>query len=154
MAQNDFSILGFDDVAKKLMRLSVDVGDKAGRSALKKAAGIVAKAARDNAMLVDDPVTGRRIRDNIRLQFASKHYRETGDLMYRVGVSTKKGPIPKNNPDEGRGGNTPHWHLIEEGTEHAKAQPFLRPALSDNINPVLDRLRTELSKEIEKALKI
>lgn len=152
MAQNDFSISGFDEVTKKLGRLSVDVGDKAGRAALRKASGIVAKAARENALQVDDPLTGRTIRDNIRLQFAGRHYRETGDLMYRVGVSTRRGRIPKGNPDEGPKGNTPHWHLVEEGTEHSRAQPFLRPALSENINPVLDKLKTELSKEIDKAL--
>lgn len=153
MANNfDFSIIGLDEVTKRLSRLSLEVGDAAGRRALRKAANVVAKAARENAMLVDDPTTGRRIRDNIRLQFASRHYKETGDLMYRVGVSTLKGRIPKGNPDEGPKGNTPHWHLVELGTERSRAQPFLRPALSENINKVVDTLVVELDKEITKEL--
>ncbi|HDI3291990.1 TPA: HK97 gp10 family phage protein [Vibrio cholerae] len=149
----DFTILGLDEVLKKLGKLNLEIGDAAGKRALRKAARIVAKAARQNALLVDDPETGRRIRDNIRLQFASRHYKETGDLMYRVGVSTRKGRIPKGNPDEGKGGNTPHWHLIELGTEKARAQPFLRPALSENVNKVVDKLVTELDKEIDKVIK-
>lgn len=148
----DFSILGLDEVTKKLGNLSVELGDSAGRRAVRKAFGVVARAARENALLVDDPETGRRIRDNIRLQFASRFYRDTGDIMYRVGVATRKGRIPKGNPDEGPKGNTPHWHLVELGTEKARAQPFLRPALSENINKVMDKLVTELDKEITKEL--
>ncbi|WP_194665095.1 HK97 gp10 family phage protein, partial [Vibrio anguillarum] len=52
MANNfDFSILGLDEVTKRLSRLSLEVGDAAGRRALRKAANVVAKAARENAML-------------------------------------------------------------------------------------------------------
>lgn len=152
MRSSEFSIVGFEEIKRQLGKLSVDVGDKAARSAMRKAAGIVARSARENALRIDDPETGRRIRDNIRLQFASRHYRETGDLMYRVGVSSRRGVIPKGNPDEGPKGNTPHWHLVELGTEHSRAQPFLRPALSENIHPFLDRLTNELSKAINEAL--
>jgi HK97 gp10 family phage protein len=148
----DFSILGLDEVTKKLGNLSVELGDAAGRRAARKAFGIVARSARENALLVDDSETGRRIRDNIRLQFASRFYRDTGDIMYRVGVATRKGRIPKGNPDEGPKGNTPHWHLVELGTEKARAQPFLRPALSENVSKVMDKLVTELDKEITKEL--
>ncbi|EKF9564396.1 TPA: HK97 gp10 family phage protein [Vibrio cholerae] len=148
----DFTILGLDEVLKKLGKLNLEIGDAAGKRALRKAARIVAKAARQNALLVDDPKTGRRIRDNIRLQFASRTYRKTGDIMYRVGVSTRRGRIPKGNPDEGKGGNTPHWEYVELGTENARAQPFLRPALSENVNKVIDTLVIELDKEINKVL--
>lgn len=72
--------------------------------------------------------------------------------MVSVGVLTLRGPIPKGNPDTGRRGNTPHWHLIELGTEKARAQPFLRPALDSNIGAVIARFASELDKEIEKAL--
>ncbi|MBF4377308.1 HK97-gp10 family putative phage morphogenesis protein, partial [Vibrio anguillarum] len=71
---------------------------------------------------------------------------------YRVGVSTLKGRIPKGNPDEGPKGNTPHWHLVELGTERSRAQPFLRPALSENTNKVVDTLIVELDKESTKEL--
>ncbi|HAS6095387.1 TPA: HK97-gp10 family putative phage morphogenesis protein [Vibrio vulnificus] len=148
----DFSIIGLDEITKKLGNLSVELGDAAGRRAARKAFGIVARAARENAMVIDDPDTGRRIRDNIRLQFASRYYRETGDIMYRVGVATRKGRIPKGNPDEGPKGNTPHWHLVELGTEKARAQPFLRPALSENVSSVMDKLAKQLDKEITKEL--
>ena len=112
----------------------------------------MARAARQNAERVDDPETGRRIRDNIGRRFRGRYFRRTGDLMISVGVLTKRGPIPEGNPDEGAKGNTPHFHLVELGTEHARAQPFLRPALEENINPAINKFASELDKELEKAL--
>lgn len=151
-ANSDFSLVGFDDIKKRLGQLTAGVRDKAGRTALRKAAGIVAKAARDGAIAIDDPETGRRIRDNIRLQFATRFFRETGNIMYRVGVATKRGRIPDGNPDEGPGGNTPHWHLKEFGAEHSKAEPYMRPALAENVNAVIDKVATELDNELDKLL--
>lgn len=149
-ARSDFSLVGFEDIKNRLSKLTANVRDKAGRTALRKAAGIVAKAARDGAIAIDDPETGRRIRDNIRLQFATRFFRETGNIMYRVGVATKRGRIPDGNPDEGPLGNTPHWHLVELGTEHSRAFPFMRPALANNINAVIDKTATELENELDK----
>lgn len=147
-----FNLTGFDHAMKRMKKLRSEIRDKAGRNALRKGSAIVANAAREAAVMVDDPETGRRIRDNIRLQFASRHYRNTGEIMYRVGVSTKRGRIPKGNPDEGPRGNTPHWHLIEFGTEHSRAQPYMRPALSENINQVIEKVANELDNELDKIL--
>lgn len=152
MKNVEFAIHGLDQIKDKLARLDREVGDAAGRRALRKAANVIAAAAKENALLVDDPNTARRIRDNIRLQFASRHYKQTGDLMYRIGVSTRKGRIPKGNPDEGAKGNTPHWHLIEIGTEHSRAKPFLRPALAEKRQQAIDTLMHELDREIAKEL--
>jgi len=41
----------------------------------------------------------------------------------------------------------------EYGTVKQKAQPFLRPALANNVNQVLSNLSTELAAAIEKAAK-
>src|SRR5690625_4307716 len=147
-----FSISGVEELSAKLKSLPAGVRGKPGRRALGKAATIVARAARQNAERVDDPETARRIRDNIGRRFRGRYFRRTGDLMISVGVLTKRGRIPKGNPDEGAKGNTPHWHLVELGTERARAQPFLRPALQDNINPAINKFAVELDKEIEKAL--
>jgi len=147
-----FTLTGFEEVRKKLAITPIKLRTKGARKALSTAANIVTKAARQNAERVDDPETGRRIRDNIGKRSRSAYSRRTGDAMVSVGVLTEKGPIPKGNPDTGRKGNTPHWHLIELGTEKARAQPFLRPALADNIGPVIDKFAVELDKELEKAL--
>lgn len=148
----DFTLVGFEEVRRKLAITPIKLRTKGARKALSAAANIVTKAARQNAERVDDPETGRRIRDNIGKRSRSAYSRRTGDAMVSVGVLTEKGRIPKGNPDTGAKGNTPHWHLIELGTEKARAQPFLRPALADNIGPVTDKFAVELDKELEKAL--
>ncbi len=152
MATSDFSILGLKEVKAKMNKVSQTVLDTGTRSALRKAAGIVKKAAQQNALAVDDPKTGRRIRDNITLQFASRLFQRNGVIMYRVGVATNRGRIPTPNADEGARGNTPHWHLVEFGTERAQAQPFMRPALANNINQVINSFTFEFDKELDKAL--
>lgn len=151
-AEFKFSLLGVKDVKAKMNKVSQTVNDTGTRTALRKAAGIVKKAAQQNALAVDDPLTGRRIRDNITLQFASKLFRQKGVIMYRVGVASKRGRIPVPNKDEGAKGNTRHWHLIELGTERSQANPFMRPALANNVNQVTDRFVTEFEKELDKAL--
>ncbi len=45
------------------------------------------------------------------------------------------------------------WHFIEFGTAHMSAHPFLRNALDQNASGVLEALKTELAKSIQKALK-
>lgn len=151
--EGKFSLVGYDAVIEKMRALPVAMRGKPGRSALGKAATIVRKAAQANAAKVDDPVTGRKISQNIVQRFRSKYFKRTGDLMISVGVATPKGRIPKGNPDEGAKGPTPHWHLIELGTEFTRAQPFLQPALANNINPVLNTFAVELEKQIDKITK-
>ncbi|WP_133178980.1 HK97-gp10 family putative phage morphogenesis protein [Shewanella decolorationis] len=152
MATSDFSIVGLKEVKAKMNKVSQTVIDTGTRTALRKAAGIVKKAAQQNALAVDDPKTGRRIRDNITLQFASRLFQRNGVIMYRVGVATNRGRIPTPNADEGARGNTPHWHLVEFGTERAQARPFMRPALANNINQVINSFTFEFDKELDKAL--
>lgn len=151
-AKFDFSLIGLKEVKAKMNKVSQTVFDTGTRNALQKAAGIVKKAAQENALNVDDPMTGRKIRDNITLQFASRLFQRNGVVMYRVGVATNRGRIPTPNADEGARGNTPHWHLVEFGTERAQAQPFMRPALANNINQVINSFTFEFDKELDKAL--
>ena len=152
MYDAQWSLIGFDRVIARMRGLPVALRGKAGRSALGSAARVVVKAAKANAQRVDDRETGRRIADNITQRFRSKYFKATGDLMISVGVATNKGPIPKGNPDEGPKGNTPHWHLLELGTEHARAQPILRPALESSINQVMSTFAVKLDDQITKQL--
>lgn len=113
---------------------------------------MVRKTARQNALRIDDPETGRRIADNIGQRVRSGHTRRTGDQMVSVGVLSKRGKIPPGNPDEGKRGNTPHWHLVELGHAKARAQPYLRPALSENVQAATNIFATTLDGEIDRAI--
>lgn len=148
-----FDLQGFDAAIAKLRALPVQLRGKAGRSALGKAARLVTNAAKNNAQGINDPATGRKIADNITQRVRSRYQSQTGDIMVSVGVATEKGRIPKGNPDTGPKGNTPHWHLVELGTEQMAAQPFLRPALEGQIDQVTAAAATHLERELDKIAK-
>lgn len=150
MSKVKFSLIGFKELQSKLEKLKQEVRIKATRSALRRTAGIVVKAAKQNALNVDDPKTGRRIADNIRLQYGTKVFNQTGKHLYRIGVNTRWRNIIRGNKDEGPRGNTPHWHLVEFGTRRSRERAFMRPALSNNIDRVLNKLARELNREINK----
>ena len=145
-------ITGADEAIKRLESLSKAMRGRAVRRALGKGAAVVRKAAKENALRLDDLETGRRIADNIGQRVRSRISRRTGDQTVSVGVLSERGRIPKGNPDTGRKGNTPHFHLVELGTETAKAQPYLRPALRDNAQAATDAFANALGAEIDKEL--
>lgn len=144
------TIQGLDQVLRNLKGLPLKVRRSAARKATGKGAAVIRKKAKENALRVDDPETGRRIADNIGQRVRGRYFRRTGDTMISVGVLSLRGRIPKGNPDAGKKGNTPHWHLQELGTERHKAQPFLRPAAASSASEVFNAIATALPKEIDK----
>ncbi len=155
MSGAKFSILGLKEIKGKMQQLPEELVTKAVRPSLKKAAKLVRDAAYAGALAIDDPATQRRIADNLSLQFASRVFRRTqGDItMYRIGVSTERGRIPSPNDDTGTRGSTPHWHLVELGTEHSRSKPFMRPALDNNVNQVIDTFVNEFNSQLDKLTK-
>lgn len=157
MADVEFKIQGVDALTARMRALPVELRKKPARSALGKAAKVIREQAQANARQLDDPETGRVIADNIVQRLRSRYNRRTGDVMISVGVATEKGRIPKGNPDTGPKGNTPHWHLLELGTESMAAQPFLRPAAEAKAGAAinefaagLDQALTRLTKRLAK----
>lgn len=153
MADFQVKLTGVDELVKNMRALPVELRKKPARSALGKAAKLIRERAKANALAADDPETGRAIADNIVQRFRSKYQKQTGDVMISIGVNTEKGRIPDGNPDTGRGGSTPHWHLIELGTEKNPAQPFLRPAASEMAGAALNTFSVELGKALDRMTK-
>lgn len=153
MPSDEIKIHGLDELTKRLRSLPVELRKKPARSALGKAAKAIKDQAKVNAQALDDSETGRAIADNLTQRFRSKHFRRTGDLMISVGVGMDKGPIPSGNPDTGPKGNTPHWHLLELGTEKMPAQPFLRPAAETQANQAINVFADGLRKALDKLAK-
>lgn len=150
MADVQFKIHGVDSLLARMRALPMELRKKPARSALGKAAKVIREQAQANALRVDDPETGRAIADNMTQRWRSKYHKRTGDLMISVGVGTEKGRIPKGNPDTGPKGNTPHWHLLEFGTEQMRAQPFLRPAGEQKAGEAVDTFARELDKGLDR----
>lgn len=146
-----FSMTGLDALLGKLETVSQDVKKKGGRFALRKAAQVVAAKAKENAQRLDDPETGRSIAGNIALRWNGRLFKRTGDLGFRVGVL--HGAVLANGGDTSSNAPTPHWRLLEFGTEKMRAQPFLRRALADNISEVTNEFVTQYEKAIDRAIK-
>lgn len=150
----EFSITGLESLLGKLESVTYDMKRKGGRSALRKAAMVVVDKAKQNAQRIDDAETGRSIADNIALRWDGRLFKRTGDLGFRIGVLTgSTRNLQPGNPDTGKGGATPHAYLVELGTEKARAQPYLRPALEGQIGEVTNTFVTAYELAIDRAIK-
>ncbi|MDF3928495.1 HK97-gp10 family putative phage morphogenesis protein [Pseudomonas putida] len=147
----DFSITGLDGLVGKLDSVSYDVRRKGGRAALRKAAQVVMQKAKDGAERIDDKATGRSISDNIALRWNGKLFKQTGNLGFRIGVL--HGAVLKDGGDLSPNSPTPHWRLIEFGTENMSAVPFMRPALANSISEATNTFVSEYEKAIDRAIR-
>jgi HK97 gp10 family phage protein len=141
----EFRIEGLDPVLKKMKNLSVQMEKKAVRSAGVKAMRIVRDAARQRARQFDDPSSASNIAKNIVTRNDAKGGKRVGGVVIKVGVVGGARPA-KGNKDEG------HWRLVEFGTSNMRAQPFMRPALENNVGKVTETFVAALNAEIDKAI--
>lgn len=150
----EFKIEGLDSLLGKLEEISYDLKRKGGRSSLRKAAALVVANAKAGARKVDDPGTGRSIADNIALRWNGRLFKRTGDLGFRIGV-LHGAVLPKRGDrvETTQNAPTPHWRLLEFGTEKMRAQPFMRSALADHISEVTNTFVSEYEKAIDRAIK-
>ncbi len=148
-----FNLDGVPELNAKLAEVGKDVKFKGGRFALRKAANLVRDNAKSRALAFDDSETGRTVADNIVVRWSGKEFKQTGNLMFRIGVKGGGKAKDKGNPDTGPGGATPHWHLLEFGTAKMPAQPFMRPALAESIGAVSSEFITQYKKAIDRAIK-
>lgn len=147
----EFSITGLDSLLGKLDSVSYDIRRKGGRAALRKAAQVVVQKAKEGAERIDDKETGRSIADNIALRWNGRLFKQTGNLGFRVGVL--HGAVLKDGGDLSPNSPTPHWRLIEFGTENMAAVPFMRPALANSISEVTATFVSEYEKAVDRAIR-
>lgn len=155
MASVELNIEGLDDLNKKLKQLSSpkkakQIARKAGRQAM----NLVRDAARSNAKAIDDPETREKIHKNIVTQDGKS--RNANEIRMRVGV--RGGAAMNKHSDREKlaglsGGNTTYWRFPESGTSKIPATPFMRPALSQNIDKVTNKFVQVFDAEITKALR-
>ena len=146
----DFTLVGIDSLLAKIEAVGSDMKKKGGRFALRKAANIIAEKAKINARRVDDIATGRNIADNIAVRWNGRVFKRTGDLAFRIGVL--HGAELKDHPDKAKNAPTPHWRLLEFGTENMRAQPILRPAVENNVAEVINTFAREYEVALDRAI--
>ena len=143
----DVKLERVDALRPKMQKLNAAMNQKLVRQALSAGGRKIRDRARSIVSQHDDPKTGRQIAKNIVTRYRSKMSRQTGDVVVSVGVAYPKGRIPKGNPDDGV--QTPHWHLLEMGTEKMKAQPFLVPAAIQESASLPQVIVDDLSKRLD-----
>src|SRR5690554_2343640 len=123
---------GLDELRAKMRKLSGEVIRKSTMSAARKAAEIIQQAAILNAADLDNPKSDEEIAKNIVVRYSGRHFRRTGDVMYRIGILGGARHRKGQELDSLPGGNTTHWRWLETGTSRTAAQPLLREAANNN----------------------
>jgi len=136
MLQFDVSELA--RLADRLKDIEAKIAKKALRTAARKGMSIVRDEVKANAPEdTSDDADSIKTKAFIALQTSFRR----GVLSVRVGV---RGGA-KQNPD------VPYyWRMVEFGTKHISAKPFMQPALESNADAVLDKITQELKRELDR----
>ena len=140
MAQS--KIIGLDAIKRKLEALPEQLRRKAYRSALSSGARVIAKAAK------------RKVGKG-----------ESGMLKKSIGIkylpaTTRSQALGLVGPKRGNGGiyngqrrnPTRYAHLVEKGTRHSAAKPFLRPAMIETQSEVFMKMSAMIDRAIAREL--
>lgn len=120
----EYKLKGADRLSARFKALSEEMRRQVVLPAAKDAMEIVLKDAKDRADRVDDPATPNYIPLNLAMIERKALGQGLGAVVVSVGVRRRK---------RGQGGgNTFYWWWVELGTEHSRAQPFMRNALAQN----------------------
>jgi HK97 gp10 family phage protein len=147
------SVKGIEGLMAQLREISAETGGKVLARAARKAFVPVLEAAR--AMV---PVDSGALRDS--LMIATNKPGE-GDTVVAAGIAIGKGSGAKQAQvaaaafGEGQLKGLPpsrRWHFIELGTSRQAPHPFLRPAIDQNAQRVVDELGKEVDKGIKRAI--
>jgi HK97 gp10 family phage protein len=149
------SMIGFDKIKPTFASVSDDMRYTSARWGLRKAANVLIDAVRANAQALDDPSTGRSIAKNVSARFSTRAFQASGGdtVMFRMGIAgganTHTDP---DNKDQGAGGPTPHWRLLEFGTREMAARPFFRPGVENNLQAATDVFIQQLDASLQRNL--
>ena len=117
---------------KRLNEVANKVAKKALRGAVRKAMKPVRDEARDNA-----PEDSGLLEENFALLTRVR----MSEVIAKIGI---RGGAREND-------TTPFYFRFQElGTKNIQARPFLRPALENNAQEILDTVVDELKKALDK----
>lgn len=138
---------GADEALAKMRNLAPGLVKKGLRAAARKGARVFMDAARVGAKRIDDPQSAADIAKNIVIRESGKEGKKLQAIVMRVGV--KGGARPDNHDPK----DTAHWRHVEMGTSDTRAQPFMRPAIANNLDRATAAVVRELIPQIDKQIK-
>ena len=154
MATSDLKLEGLDEFNKKIAELT-DIKKVRSRahSSARKAMQLVQMVAMIGAARIDDPTTREAIQENIVVRAGKT--RSINEVRMRVGVlggAAVNGKSDRAKLSALPGGETVYWRYLEFGTSKMPAVPFMRTALSENIQKVTDEFAKHFMKSLETAI--
>ncbi len=141
MTDSYFRVDGLASLMMKIDQLPLKVGYKAMRTA------------------------GKRAMKPVENEMRQRAHRDTGDLADAITTTARKGKNgdtavvirtgPTRKRAKGRTLKKVNQKAIaqEYGNELVKADPFIRPAMDNNKDRVLENLKRNLARELEKGFK-
>lgn len=154
---------GADEALAKMRNLAPNLIKSGMKRAVRKGAVVVQKAAKANALKIDDPETKNNIARNIAVQYSGPLSKQEKGVAYRVGVLGGARRLYANNKANrrkgivgqetgGTGGSTWYWRFIELGTSKMRARPFMVPALTANVDRATSAIVSELGPALDRAV--
>lgn len=169
MAQGGFSLAGFKELDAQLAKLSAATAraalQRAGTKALLPTLAIAAqKAPYDTGELAASIALGTKIKDEVgALAYATAKRggasdseavkamrdarREMRGQIGKYGVTIYMGPVAGRTADEVIKG-----YVQEFGSFSNEPQPYLRPALDEDKENIVSRLKAEMMAELTKSI--
>ena len=121
-------IKGLKEIIDKLNTLPPKLENKVVRSAVRKGTNKLRDSARDK-VAVDT--------ENLKKSIVTMGYRESGKIAFKVAVRRRKAKSAKS----------PYYaHFVEFGTSKMPAQPYMRPALDESEEEVLQTTVDDIKK--------
>lgn len=161
MATTKFDLNIKNGVIDKLKTLGPKLEKKYLAKSLRKGANIVKAAAQARAKQFDDPKTPQMVWKQIAVYTSAQLGKQNGGVALQVGVKggARRYKNNKYNRSKQRVGQVYmgpgavyYWRFLEFGTSKMKAQPFMRPALENNIQKVTDAITNNLNDSITKVI--
>lgn len=137
MVESNFKVEGFKELDAQLSKLSRKAGKAVLRRSLKKAAQPIVDAAQASAPR-DTGEFAQTISASPKLNKAQKRVHKKEETASSVELFV--------------GSSSPLAHLLEFGTRKAPPHPFMRAAFEASVEKVIEILKVELWKEIQKSI--
>ena len=139
------NVEGLEKVFDDLTTFTSKMQRRGLSQSMRQGMNVVRDAARQKAKPLDDPDTTDVIWKNIQTQTGSrrKARRAGADALMQVGVRggarfNADSPYPT------------HWRFVEFGTSYVRAQPFMRPAMAENVQQATDKTAAHLRKVVDR----
>jgi len=149
-------VQGLKELSRAMGMLKKSIATRTAKRALSAGAGPIAKRARKNAPVLQEPTATRKkgtIKKNIRVKVRKRRDGQYEATIWVKGLGKKKielfkqetGKEGKDNPDDPW-----YWWFQEFGTAEHPAQPFMRPAFETEKNASLDAIAGKLREDLKK----